>query len=299
MIRKFPSTGQDFWIYPLYIAVACAFTAGLNIVHTKYILHLTLEPKLFIVPTIAGVVFGYLTAKIRRVTLSLPEPGNRRIYSKYIVFACLVTSGLNVVHTEWILRQKLSADLFIAPIIAGIFFGYLLARIKALNNILLKLATTDTLTQLTNRMQFEQFLSLEVEKVKRYGGTFSVIYFDIDNFKEINDRYGHQAGDQALKSLAAHVNGIKRKSDILARYGGDEFILLAPAAHLAAAKKLADLLKQSIENLTIDGLPRLACSFGVTEYKAGEHNTSSLIDVVDKALYAAKNNGKDTIVAVG
>ncbi|MGD8567908.1 MAG: GGDEF domain-containing protein [Gammaproteobacteria bacterium] len=299
MMRKLSFTAHDFWIYPLYIAIACAFTAGLNIVHTKYILHLPLEPKLFIVPTVAGVIFGYLTAKIRRVTLTLPEPGNWRIYSKYIVFACLVTSGLNIAHTEWILNQTLSAELFVAPIIAGVFFGYLLARIKALNNILLKLATTDTLTQLTNRMQFEQFLSMEVEKVKRYGGTFSVIYFDIDNFKEINDHYGHQAGDKALKALATHIDGIKRKSDILARYGGDEFIILAPAAHLAAAKKLADLLKQSIENLAIDGLPTLACSFGVTEYKAGEHNTRSLIDVVDKALYAAKNSGKDTIVAFG
>ena len=299
MPNRISANGFDYWVYPLYIAIACAFTAGLNIIHTKYILHITLEPRLFIVPVVAGIIFGYLAAKIRTVNYRISETGSWRVYLKYILFACLVTSGLNVVHTEWLLNEELTGDLFIAPVIAGIFFGFLLARIKTLNNVLLKLATTDTLTQLCNRMQFDNCLSMEIEKVKRYGGTFSVIYFDIDNFKDINDQYGHQTGDKALTALAGHINQFKRKSDVLARYGGDEFILLAPSTSLAAAKQLAHSLKQAIENLKIEGLPTLSCSFGVTEFREEHHNSSALISVVDKALYTAKNSGKDTVVVHG
>jgi diguanylate cyclase (GGDEF)-like protein len=208
-----------------------------------------------------------------------------------------VTSGLNVVHTEWVLDKRLSAELFVAPLIAGVFFGYLLARIKTLNNRLLKLATTDMLTQLCNRMQFDNLLTQEIDKVKRYGGTFSVIYFDIDNFKQINDQYGHLVGDKVLSLLAKHIESAKRKSDILARYGGDEFIILAPSTNIHSAEKQAQHLKQSVEELQIDDLPKLSCSFGVTEFNEEHHNNNVLINVVDKALYAAKNKGRDTIVA--
>jgi diguanylate cyclase (GGDEF)-like protein len=299
MLRRISIAGYDFWIYAIYIAIACAFTAGLNIIHTKYVLHIPLEANQFIVPSIAGIIFGYLTAINRPVNYKSIETGDWLVFAKYIVFACLVTSGLNVIHTEWLLKISLNSELFIAPLIAGVFFGYLLARIKTLNNMLMKLATTDTLTQLTNRMQFEKCLTMEIEKAKRYGGTFSVIYFDIDNFKDINDRYGHQAGDKTLVSLASHINQIKRKSDILARYGGDEFIILAPATNLAAAAKLANVLKEAIENLEIKDLPKLACSFGVTEYKSELHDTNTLLDLVDKALYEAKNSGKDTVIVYG
>ena len=288
---------NEFWIYPLYIVTACAFTAGLNIIHSKYILEVELTAQLFIVPTIAGVIFGYLSARIRQQGYRVSESGDWKIFIKYIGFGCLVTSGLNVVHTEWVLEQNLNGKLFIAPLIAGIFFGYLLARIKTLNNRLLKLATTDMLTQLCNRMQFDNYLTREMDKVKRYGGTFSVIYFDIDNFKQINDQYGHLMGDKVLSSLASHIENVKRKSDIFARYGGDEFIILAPSTNLESAEKQARLLKKSVEELQIDNLPKLSCSFGVTEFSEEHHNNNVLIDVVDQALYAAKQKGRATVVA--
>lgn len=297
MLNLLRTNFYDFWIYPLYIITACTFTAGLNIVHSKYILEIPLTAQLFIVPTIAGVIFGYLAARIRQQGQRLADLNDWHIFAKYILFGCLVTSGLNVVHTEWVLDEPLSAELFVAPLIAGIFFGYLLARIKTLNNRLLKLATTDMLTQLCNRMQFDNLLTQEIDKVKRYGGTFSVIYFDIDNFKQINDQYGHLVGDKVLSSLANHIESTKRKSDILARYGGDEFIILAPSTNLESAEKQAKLLKHSVEDLQIDNLPKLSCSFGVTEFNEEHHNNNVLISVVDKALYAAKNRGRDTVVA--
>ncbi len=287
----------DNWIYPLYILTACAFTAGLNIVHSKYILGIELTASIFIVPTIAGIIFGYLTARIRLQGYRVSDFSDWRVFLKYILFACLVTSTLNVVHTEWVLDDRLRGELFVAPLVAGVFFGYLLARVKTLNNRLLKLATTDMLTQLCNRMQFDNYLSQEIDKVKRYGGTFSVIYFDIDNFKQINDQFGHLVGDKVLSIFANHIQSIKRKSDIFARYGGDEFIILAPSTNLESALKQAELLKQSIERIQIDEVPKLSCSFGVTEFSEEHHNNNGLINVVDQALYAAKNQGRDTIVA--
>ena len=297
MLKVVKHNLYDFWVYPLYIVIACAFTAGLNIIHSKYILGIELTAQLFIVPTIAGVIFGYLAARIRMQGNRINDFNDWQIFAKYILFSCLVTSGLNVAHTELVLHETLSSELFIAPLIAGVFFGYLLARIKTLNNRLLKLATTDMLTQLCNRMQFDNYLTQEIEKVKRYGGTFSVIYFDIDNFKQINDQYGHLVGDKVLSSLATHIESVKRKSDIFARYGGDEFIILAPSTNLVSAEQQARLLKQSIENLQIDDLPKLSCSFGVTEFNEQHHNNNVLINVVDQALYAAKSKGRATVVA--
>ena len=286
----------DYWIYPLYILVSCLFTSGLNIVHTKYVLQIESNTQLYIVPIVAGVIFGYLTARIRLSSYRIAEHGDLKIFIKYIVFACLVTGALNVVHTEWVLNKSLSVELFIAPIIAGIFFGYLLARIKTLNNKLLRLATTDIMTKLCNRMQFDNYLSREIEKTKRYGGTFSVIYFDVDNFKEINDQYGHHTGDRVLTALADLINQAKRKSDLLARYGGDEFIILAPSTELAAAQRQAELLKQSIEKMENNDLPKFSCSFGVVEYNQHQTSTDSLLMAVDKALYQAKHLGRNNVV---
>ena len=287
----------NIWVFALYITIACSLTAGLNIVHTKYILGIPLYPELFIVPTVAGVIFGYLTARIRLASYNVGIQNTWQIFAKYILFSCLVTSGLNIVHTEWVLGKQLSSNLFVAPLIAGVFFGYLLARIKSLNNNLLHLATTDPLTQLCNRMQFEVHLSQEIEKVARYGGTFSLIYFDVDNFKKVNDQYGHQKGDEVLSLLASHVNSLKRKCDIFARYGGDELIILAPFTNLESAQKQAKLLCQSINNISLDPIPRISCSFGVVEYAQSTHNADKLIGAVDKALYEAKNIGRNCIVA--
>lgn len=287
----------DYSIYPLYMVISCLFTAGLNIVHTKYILQIEPNVELFIVPVAAGLIFGYLTARIRLTSYRVADHGEFQVFAKYILFSCLVTAALNVVHTEWVLNKPLSLELFIAPVIAGVFFGYLLARVKTLNNKLMRLATTDIMTKLCNRMQFDNILSREIEKTKRYGGTFSVIYFDIDNFKTINDQFGHHIGDQVLTALADHINRVKRKSDIVARYGGDEFIILAPASELGSAQRLAELLKSSIEKMELQGLPRFSCSFGVVQYSQQQSSTDSLLLAVDKALYQAKHLGRNSVVA--
>jgi len=297
MSQDFAKPSKVAWIYPIYISVACLFTAGLNIVHTKYILKIPTRSELFIIPILAGIVFGLISARIRLENYQQQHKCDWVVYSKYILFSCLVTSSINVVHTDWVLQQGLSLDLFIAPVIAGVFFGYLLARVKTLNNRLLHLASTDIMTKLYNRMQFDIQLSRQIRKIERHGGTFSIIYIDVDNFKQINDNYGHQIGDKVLISIAEHIRQVRKHNDIVARYGGDEFIILSPNTNIDTAARLAEQLKNSIYQLEDKELPAFSCSFGVAEYDKDKNNNHNLIKAVDKALYKAKNRGRNSVVA--
>ena len=128
-------------------------------------------------------------------------PHKAKLYVIHISASCLLTSLLNVVHTTVILGMPLSPASFLMPIIAGLFFGYLLARIKLLGEQLTYMAFTDSLTQIYNRLHFGHFLEAEIDRVSRYGGTCSIILFDIDFFKKINDKHGHLAGDSIRDNL--------------------------------------------------------------------------------------------------
>lgn len=283
------------WVYTTYIVVACAITAGLNIIHTKYILNIEPRAGLFIVPIVAGIIFGYITARQRLASYILNSREESLVFAKYIIFSCAVTATLNVVHTDWILDRRLTGELFIAPIIAGVFFGYLLARIKTLNNRLALLATTDSLTQTTNRAQFDYCLDKAIQLAKRNENTFSIIYFDVDNFKQVNDSHGHHAGDELLKLIAAEVKRNTRKSDIFARYGGDEFIVLLPNTDLQSAEQHARHLCKEITRAHFNPEKKISCSFGVVEYRPEMDGTLSVLKAADNALYNAKQAGKNCV----
>ena len=283
------------WVYLTYISVACAITCGLNIVHTKYILGVEPRLSLFLVPVIAGVIFGYITARQRIASRILIDPKDSYVFAKYIIFSCAITAALNIVHTEWILDRRLTGELFIAPVIAGVLFGYLLARIKTLNNRLALLATTDSLTQTTNRAQFDYCLDKAIQLARRTQDTFSIIYFDVDNFKQVNDSHGHHAGDELLQQIAAEVKRNTRKSDIVARYGGDEFIVLLPNTDLQSAERHARQLCEEITRIRLTQDNKISCSFGVVEYHQDMDDILSVLKSADKALYNAKQAGKNCI----
>ena len=225
-------------------------------------------------------------------------PGDVWIFLKYILFSCFVTATLNIVHTDWVMNTKLKPELFIAPIIAGLFFGYLLAKIKTLNNRLMQLATTDVLTQTYNRMQFDNFLTMEIDRVNRYGGTFSVIFFDVDNFKRINDQFGHPVGDDVLTSLADLVKQHNRRTDIFARYGEEEFVILTNSIDRYGALNYAQRLRKGIQQTYFEQIGNLTCSFGVAEFKKGQDTAQSIMKAADEALYRAKQNGRNCVEAV-
>jgi len=284
---------KENWVYPLYIIMACVVTSALNVLHTKYILGQELKLALFYVPIAAGIIFGYATAKIRIGTDIVLYHSDIRIFIHYILLACLVTSALNVIHTEWVLGQDLKLVLFVAPLLAGVFFGYLLARIKTLNSRLTRLATTDVLTNTFNRMHFDYVLKMEIDKVKRYGGKFSIIFFDIDHFKNINDKHGHGTGDSVLVELSELVKEHCRCTDIFSRYGGEEFVILANATDLEGATKCADHLCEIMQLHTFRVVKKVTCSFGVAEFN--KNQLTPIIELADKALYNAKKKGRNRV----
>ena len=216
------------------------------------------------------------------------------IYTAYILLACIFTAELNVVHTRFLLGDELSLLSFIMPTFAGVLFGYLLARIKLLGDELKTKAYTDSLTGLFNRLHFNYLLDSEIEKIKRYNGHLSIIFFDIDRFKQINDTHGHPTGDIVLKEIADVISNANRSSDVFSRYGGEEFIIMATSTAIEGAAEHAQRLKQDLEQHRFV-IGRVTASFGVTEFIPSADSRTSLVERADKALYQAKSDGRNCV----
>ncbi|KJU81651.1 response regulator receiver modulated metal dependent phosphohydrolase [Candidatus Magnetobacterium bavaricum] len=156
------------------------------------------------------------------------------------------------------------------------------------------MACTDPLTSIYNRKKFKDELKKEVERVVRYKGHLAIIMFDIDHFKQVNDRYGHQVGDSVLQELTALVDVHIRSMDVFARYGGEEFIILAPGTNIEGASKLAEKLREIIDTYPFNHVEHVTCSFGVSEYVTGD-STYILIQKADYALYISKDKGRNRV----
>ncbi len=156
-------------------------------------------------------------------------------------------------------------------------------------------ATTDPLTTLYNREYFNHCLKNEMERSKRYGSSLSLIIFDIDRFKKVNDTFGHLSGDTVLIELSFLCLSIIRDSDILARWGGEEFIILAPENDKMAIVPFAEKLRKLIEKYSFSIKTQVTCSFGVTEYIARE-TKDDFINRADQALFKAKHSGRNNVV---
>lgn len=159
-----------------------------------------------------------------------------------------------------------------------------------------QLATTDTLTGIFNRRRFNELLEADIARHQRYHSPLSLIFFDIDHFKQVNDTYGHQAGDQVLVQLTALVSGSIRTTDALARWGGEEFIILTSGCNLDCARQLAEKLRMAIERLSLPEVGLITCSFGVAEFREGD-DQDALVKRVDQCLYQAKESGRNRVVS--
>ncbi|MBH3471811.1 diguanylate cyclase [Pseudomonas putida] len=157
-----------------------------------------------------------------------------------------------------------------------------------------ELAERDALTRIANRYRLDKTLQLECERAKRFRQPLSLIAMDMDDFKPINDRYGHARGDAALVRVAENLRTCQRELDLLARWGGDEFVLVLPQTTLRDALEVAVRLRQVIEQLEPVGDCRLTLSYGVVQWQEGE-DQPALLARADKALYRAKAAGKNTI----
>ena len=157
------------------------------------------------------------------------------------------------------------------------------------------LATKDKLTNIFNRIKIDDLLKEQIEISKRYNRNLSIIFFDIDHFKRVNDTYGHKTGDYVLKEIANLVSSNIRKSDFFGRWGGEEFLIILPETSLEEAYNVAEKLRKIIENHSFKDVGQITCSFGVVDYKKDE-TVTELIERVDKLLYKAKENGRNKVM---
>lgn len=153
---------------------------------------------------------------------------------------------------------------------------------------------TDFLTGLANRNRGYNAITSEIERSKRYNETFSVILFDLDHFKKINDTFGHPSGDAILREVTAFIGEHTRRADLFCRWGGEEFLLMMPHSDLASARLKAEHLRQQLSNRLFYKSIRLTASFGATTYYPYD-SANSILERVDAALYRAKRNGRNCI----
>jgi diguanylate cyclase (GGDEF)-like protein len=161
-------------------------------------------------------------------------------------------------------------------------------------------ATRDGLTGLFNRRAFLERLAEELARAKRNGSELSVLLLDVDHFKRVNDRLGHQAGDDVLRALGARLSAVLRKYDTLARYGGEELIAALPGCGPAAALVVAERMRSAVASAPIEtgaGPVELTVSIGSATCAAGEPDADALIARADAALYRAKNAGRNRVEA--
>ncbi len=172
-------------------------------------------------------------------------------------------------------------------------------ELQRANEVLAQLSITDGLTKLHNHRYFQDHLTREIKRLRRTGEPLSMILVDLDDFKALNDRFGHAAGDEVLMGIAALMNDSVRGSDLLARYGGEEFIIVTPNTNLAGAVAVAEKIRMSVEQASqiVDDSMRpvkVTISLGVAEYDGDRRR---FFQAADRALYRAKAEGKNCVIA--
>jgi diguanylate cyclase (GGDEF)-like protein len=169
------------------------------------------------------------------------------------------------------------------------------------NETLIRFAFTDFLTGLKTRGYFEQQLELEVKRSERKKQLFALLMIDIDFFKQLNDRYGHHAGDQVLRDLSAILAKDMREVDTVARYGGEEFVIILPETSQPGAMFVAQRLRKAVEQANFfaaspQAVERLSISIGIAIFDEDAKSRRELIENADAALYAAKKSGRNRVV---
>jgi len=209
----------------------------------------------------------------------------------------ILYDNLNTITTQIVLAVLFAVFLISAAVIKSLesTSQELVKELKEDLKEKTEMAEKDDLLDIYNRNKFREEIQKEMERASRYGSKLSLIMFDIDYFKEINDNHGHKKGDQILIQIVNMVKAEIRKQDILARYGGDEFLLLCPESSADESFQLAERLRDSIDNYESRKIDQLSCSFGVTSYDAENDDSESFIQRADAALYKAKELGRNKV----
>ncbi|HVI40293.1 MAG TPA: GGDEF domain-containing protein [Anaerovoracaceae bacterium] len=214
---------------------------------------------------------------------------------------CWKAADANVLREQYIVNKTAAYYKYFTLTFGLNLFAIALALYlykKYIHNSLAASAIHDSLTGIFNKGYFNEYLEYEIARAVRKQMTFSLIMLDIDHFKLVNDTYGHHRGDYALNALAEVVRKCKRNADVLARVGGEEFIVLLPDTKLSDAVQLADRIRKSVEDFSFEEIGKMTVSLGVTEFYQTDNN-ESLLKRVDSALYQAKDNGRNRFEVIG
>ncbi len=228
-------------------------------------------------------------------------------YSESVSYICLpiilggIVSGVIQIQSDR--KNYFSNDLIeeikvyidnIAPVISNI------RLLESLNNM----ASIDTLTKAYNRRYLEKYLEEQIKISKENNLHLSIIMIDIDFFKRFNDTYGHDAGDYVLMYFADTLKFNVRETDVVSRYGGEEFIVVLPRTNHRGAYRVAEKLRKKVEEMSLTAIsnenpPKITCSLGISVYPLHGNNIDKLIQSADKALYKAKNSGRNRTCIFG
>ncbi|WP_064791884.1 diguanylate cyclase [Shewanella woodyi] len=167
--------------------------------------------------------------------------------------------------------------------------------LKQQSDTLRSMALHDQLTSLFNRHYLIEAANSKVARIKRHGGTLSLMMIDIDYFKLVNDKFGHQAGDTVLRAVASVLSSGSRKEDVVARFGGEEFVVLLDDCSILDADDKAEQLRSLIEQLIPEGIS-VTASFGIAELDPDGETFEHLLARADQAVYLAKEQGRNCVV---
>lgn len=220
-----------------------------------------------------------------------------------LVLVFLLASHFEV--TEWILSWARRHegygldDLVLSILIVGplylVFFAF--RRHREIRKLVVE-ANTDVLTGILNRRRAMELLAREVRRSHRYHRQLSIILFDIDNFKQINDQFGHPVGDRVLQSFANLTSARVRDLDLMARTGGEEFMVIATETGGHGATELAERLRTAVETTSFGIDQVVTASFGVSQLRPGE-SCATLMQRADERLYWAKRGGRNRVMGPG
>jgi diguanylate cyclase (GGDEF)-like protein len=175
-------------------------------------------------------------------------------------------------------------------------------KLSKVNSVLKNLACRDGLTGIFNHRYFQDSLEAELNRAQRHDENFSLVFLDVDHFKQFNDINGHQQGDKLLRKLAQILAKSIRKPDVLARYGGEEFVIILPETSKINACRYGEKIRERVEKFPFAGkqnLPggNLTISIGIATFPEDGRDRYTLIEYADQALYQAKNNGRNKVCA--
>ncbi|SNZ08659.1 diguanylate cyclase (GGDEF) domain-containing protein [Persephonella hydrogeniphila] len=215
---------------------------------------------------------------------------NVAFFTIVVLLVVLDSAGyISIAYSTVEIRQALIAYT-IVMLLAYIFEEALLRSYNEVS----RLAVTDQLTGLYNRYYIFSKLEDEIERAKRVDKNLCVILFDIDNFKQINDKYGHDVGDMVLSEFSRILKNVTRNVDTVGRLGGEEFIVICPGTDIVGGKITAEKIRMAVESAYMPEIGKVTVSAGVAEF-TGTENVAELIKNADVALYRAKKSGKNRV----